>query len=58
MSQKIVGKPYAGKPQVWVERGWGNRAAQRYRRPERPMALHTLAEQVLPDVLAAVTATC
>jgi hypothetical protein len=28
------------------------------RRPELPMALHTLAEQVLPDVLAAVTATC
>jgi hypothetical protein len=27
------------------------------RRPELPMALHTLAERALPDVLAAITAT-
>ena len=57
MSQKIVGKPYAGKPHVRVERGWGNRAAQRHRRPEPPVELHTLGEQALPDVLAAITAT-
>ena len=31
--KKIIGKPYAGKPHVRIERGWGNRAAERYRRP-------------------------
>lgn len=31
--QKTVGKPYAGKPHVRIERGWGNRAAQQHRRP-------------------------
>ena len=31
--KKIIGKPYAGKPHVRIERGMGNRTAQRHRRP-------------------------
>jgi hypothetical protein len=26
--KKIIGKPYAGKPHVRIERGWGNRPAK------------------------------